>query len=555
MAQITDEKTERFNRAARLATDIIEECRVQLMLKFRFLDLALWRMELVPVHAHSRYPLSTDGKNIYFEPYSVLGRFEESFDETVRDYLHLVLHCIFRHPYNRDHLRNREAWSLACDVIVESVAMEMCATRFTSEQDADREQYLSQVRQTVGTLMPAKLYHLFDRIMKNPEGTSYFNYSKSNIVEMQALFERDNHESWPAFNDQEGEEKPGDIEEIGEEDDNADEVADTSDQSLQSTSEAETSQSDSAEQKMEGSDDGDDEQASEDDEGEDASSNIDGAGLDTANDELEGSSSENDADEQVNDENAHEEKEWEEISRQIEMNLETFSKEWGDEARDLISSLAIANRKTYDYSDFLRRFATVSEDMRINDDEFDYIFYTYGLELYGNMPLVEPLEYKETKSVRDFVIAIDTSASTKDGLVRKFIERTYSILADETSFFSRMNVLIVQCDAAITDVARITCLRDLEDYLENPTIKGLGGTDFRPVFTYVDEALATGELNDLGGLIYFTDGQGTYPARRPAYETAFVFLDSDDAAASAPVPPWAMKVILDETFVLEEEPL
>ena len=555
MAQITDEKTERFNRAARLATDIIEECRVQLMLKFRFLDLALWRMELAPVHAHSRYPLSTDGKNIYFEPYSVLGRFEESFDETVRDYLHLVLHCIFRHPYNRDHLRNREAWSLACDVIVESVAMEMCATRFTSEQDADREQYLSQVRQTVGTLMPAKLYHLFDCIMKNPEGTSYFNYSKSNIVEMQALFERDNHESWPAFNDQEGEEKPGDIEEIGEEDDNADEVADTSDQSLQSTGGAGTSQSDSPEQKMEGSDDGDDEQASEDDEGEDASSNIDGAGLDTANDELEGSSSENDADEQVNDETAHEEKEWEEISRQIEMNLETFSKEWGDEARDLISSLAIANRKTYDYSDFLRRFATVSEDMRINDDEFDYIFYTYGLELYGNMPLVEPLEYKETKSVRDFVIAIDTSASTKDGLVRRFIERTYSILADETSFFSHMNVLIVQCDAAITDVARITCLSDLEDYLENPTIKGLGGTDFRPVFTYVDEALATGELNDLGGLIYFTDGQGTYPARRPAYETAFVFLDSDDAAASAPVPPWAMKVILDETFVLEEEPL
>ena len=75
------------------------------------------------------------------------------------------------------------------------------------------------------------------------------------------------------------------------------------------------------------------------------------------------------------------------------------------------------------------------------------------------------------------------------------------------------------------------------------------------MFAYVDEALAAGELNDLGGLIYFTDGQGTYPTRRPAFETAFVFLDSDDAAASSPVPPWAMKVVLDETFVLEEEPL
>ena len=168
---------------------------------------------------------------------------------------------------------------------------------------------------------------------------------------------------------------------------------------------------------------------------------------------------------------------------------------------------------------------------------------------------MEPVEFAEEKRIRDFVIAIDTSASTKDGLVRRFIERTYSILADETSFFSKMNVLVIQCDAAVTDVARITCLRDLEDYLENPVIKGLGGTDFRPVFAYVDEALAAGELNDLGGLIYFTDGQGTYPTRRPAFETAFVFLDSDDAAASAPVPPWAMKVVLDETFVLEEEPL
>ncbi len=118
-----------------------------------------------------------------------------------------------------------------------------------------------------------------------------------------------------------------------------------------------------------------------------------------------------------------------------------------------------------------------------------------------------------------------------------------------------MNVLIIQCDAAVTDVTRIESLRDLDRYLDHLEIRGLGGTDFRPVFDYVDEALMRGDLDDLGGLIYFTDGQGTYPKHRPAYETAFVFLDSDDAAHSAPVPPWAMKVVLDETFVLENEPL
>lgn len=144
-------------------------------------------------------------------------------------------------------------------------------------------------------------------------------------------------------------------------------------------------------------------------------------------------------------------------------------------------NLRKVTREKHDYRAFLRKFARMGEQDPRERRRVDYVFYTYGLELYGNLPLVEPVEFAEEKRIRDFVIAIDTSASTKDGLVRRFIERTYSILADETSFFSRMNVLIVQCDAAITDVARITCLRDLEDYLENPTIKGLGGTDFRPV--------------------------------------------------------------------------
>ena len=50
--------------------------------------------------------------------------------------------------------------------------------------------------------------------------------------------------------------------------------------------------------------------------------------------------------------------------------------------------------------------------MKINDDEFDYIFYTYGLRLYKDMPLIEPPEYKEVKTIREVVIAIGTSGPT-----------------------------------------------------------------------------------------------------------------------------------------------
>ncbi|MBQ9002781.1 MAG: hypothetical protein IJ087_13100 [Eggerthellaceae bacterium] len=117
-----DQRQERWNRAADLARDIIDECRVQLMLKFRFLDLALWRMPAEAIHIQGRYPLATDGKTLFYEPYGLLARFEESFDELVRDYLHLVLHCVFRHPWDETHDRH-DAWWLACDVMVESVAM------------------------------------------------------------------------------------------------------------------------------------------------------------------------------------------------------------------------------------------------------------------------------------------------------------------------------------------------------------------------------------------------------------------------------------------------
>lgn len=76
--------------------------------------------------------------------------------------------------------------------------------------------------------------------------------------------------------------------------------------------------------------------------------------------------------------------------------------------------------------------------MKLNPDEFDYNYYTYGLTLYENMPLIEPLEYKEVKRIREFVIAIDTSGSTSGSLVQTFVQKTYNILKSTESFFQRL---------------------------------------------------------------------------------------------------------------------
>ena len=52
-----------------------------------------------------------------------------------------------------------------------------------------------------------------------------------------------------------------------------------------------------------------------------------------------------------------------------------------------------------------------------------------------------------------------------------------------------------------------------------------------------------GEFSHLRGLLYFTDGEGIYPVKQRAYDTAFVFVK--DQYTDISVPAWAMKVILE----------
>lgn len=233
---------------------------------------------------------------------------------------------------------------------------------------------------------------------------------------------------------------------------------------------------------------------------------------------------------------------WKKISERVRAELKSFTRGKAG-AETLEKNLEEAVRERCDYSQILRRFAVTGEDLAVSDDEFDYIYYTYGLTRYGNLPLIEPLEYRETKKVREFVIAIDTSASCRGPVVRAFLRKTFSILKSSENFFHKINVHIIQCDSEVQSDTRITCQEDFETFLRYGKLSGFGATDFRPVFEYVEQLQEQGELERLRGLIYFTDGYGIYPERMPDYDVIFAFLDEDENRG--PVPPWSMKVILE----------
>ena len=256
---------------------------------------------------------------------------------------------------------------------------------------------------------------------------------------------------------------------------------------------------------------------------------------------------------------------WEKIGRRVTKEMELKGKQNG-EALSSVQTQIRQGRSRRSYREFLRKFTVLKEELLCDYDEFDLNYYTYGLRLYKNMPLIEPLETREIMKISEFVIVIDTSYSTSGPLVKRFLEETFQIIRQRDSFFQKSHIRIIQCDNQVHTDTVITSAEDIARLLKNFSLIGGGGTDFRPAFAYVNRLLDEGVFHNLKGLLYFTDGKGIYPAKRPPYETAFVFIDrhqsgahpssEQDALTSESgfgasgylpeVPAWAMKIHLDE---------
>lgn len=236
---------------------------------------------------------------------------------------------------------------------------------------------------------------------------------------------------------------------------------------------------------------------------------------------------------------------WKQAAKKIQVELETFMRSRSGETGDFLVNLKLANRKKQDYSAFLRKFNRLGERMKINEEEFDYNFYTYGMQLYGNMPLIEPLEYKDVRVVKTFVTVIDTSGSVEEEKLRRFLEKTYQILKSGQKSEDRVNFHLIQCDALVQKDVKITSEKELEQVMEDLTLYGRGGTDFRPAFEYIEELRKNGELTNLNGMLYFTDGMGVYPRKKPGYPVAFIY-DSEVLDKIPEVPAWAIRYLMDD---------
>ena len=248
-------------------------------------------------------------------------------------------------------------------------------------------------------------------------------------------------------------------------------------------------------------------------------------------------------DPQERESNQRQDQQWTERSEKTRTAMETVLAGQATGGGAILEQIRVAVREDVDYRAFLRRFAVQREVMAVDGDAFDYSYYTYGLQLYGNMPLVEYPETKEEKRIEDFVIAIDTSMSTNGELVRQFLACTYAILRSTETFTRKVNIYILQCDDQVRQETAIHDLEELRRYMEDFSLTGGSATDFRPVFARVAELQRAGAFSNLRGLLYFTDGMGIFPQKRPAWDTAFVLLEEPPMAVK--MPSWAIRLVVD----------
>ena len=506
---------ENARRAEELAYEILQLSRSTLMVNLRYLEAAFVR--IVPNHDLDTLEIATDGQFLYYNSVHVCRLYRQAKELPTRDYLHVTLHCLLRHLFIGKKVRP-DVWDLACDIAVEHIINGLDLRALRCERQTAQMWLIRQLQEELPRLSAEWIYKYFMEQDPSPE----------EVQTLQKNFHADDHSIW--HNETEYDSGSGDP----DENDPGTPEGDTETETDDNTGLEDALQ----DHEEDGENAGEGEERMEAVPGEDE----DGYG---------GGGDENNAPETDTPALTPEEIEeaWKEIAERIEVDMDTSSDSWGEGAGDMQQSLREINREKYDYTELLRRFAVLGENVEVNDDEFDYIFYTYGLKLYENMPLVEPLEYKDVKKVREFVIALDTSESVAGDVVQQFVTKTWNILKQSENFFSRVNVHIIQCGARVEEDVRITTEEEFDEYMKHMVLKGFGGTDFRPVFEHVDELLRQHEFANLKGLIYFTDGYGTFPNDPPAYDAAFIFLDQGYELPEVPV--WAIKMILKEDEIRE----
>ncbi len=209
----------------------------------------------------------------------------------------------------------------------------------------------------------------------------------------------------------------------------------------------------------------------------------------------------------------------------IQLESEKGGKRYGHGSLEVENTVTYTKESSMSYRALLDRISKLSEVVK-EEQELDKVLYQYGLELYGDVPLVEPEEISEKYCLHTIVVAVDTSGSCT-GLASEFLREIVAVFEEIKRIGRVEHICYLECDTEITTQKDYYEVQDFIQFGRSHTFLGGGGTSFAPVFDYADKLIQDGEQVD--ALIYITDAAGTFPEYddKPEYEV-YLLLDVDE---------------------------
>ncbi len=127
----------------------------------------------------------------------------------------------------------------------------------------------------------------------------------------------------------------------------------------------------------------------------------------------------------------------------------------------------------------------------------------------------------------DVVVAVDTSGSIKKREIAEFLSEIDAIKGQ-----MRARITLLACDSELAEGSPWV-FEPWEEFKLPATITGGGGTDFRPVYHWIDRHGVRPEL-----LVYFTDAEGPCPEQEPAYPVIWLVKGKEKV-------PWGQRIQLN----------
>lgn len=217
-----------------------------------------------------------------------------------------------------------------------------------------------------------------------------------------------------------------------------------------------------------------------------------------------------------------------------EIRIKSHTKLAGSGSQSLARWIGKLIKPKVDWKNELKKFVK-----EVFDIKYDYRNYSKRFQ-YQNVFIPGIRMKDENTSVKQAVIAIDTSGSITDDLIGKFASELDSIFKTYKVKFCTL----IWCDDAITSVQQFDTRNKFEIKKMKP--KGGGGTSFIPPFVYIEKELIR-KRQMPSFVIYFTDAYGTFPTRTQNsiqlynQNVLWVITDNDDAKV-----PFGKAIYLDK---------